>query len=1024
MASPEQPRRGRIRRPGRGRTIAVLTVVALFVLVASLRGLAGFYTDYLWFKSLGLVGVWRAVLGARVVLAIVFMAAFALFMWGNLVLADRLAPQFRPRGPEEELIERYYQVVGSRVRLVRAAVSVLFGVVAGAGVSSEWNEWILFTHAVSFGEKDAQFGRDIGFYVFRLPFLTFLVNWMFASLVIIILATAGWHYLNGGMRVQVRGEHITAKAKGHLSALLALLAIVKAVDYYLARFQLTTSTRGVVDGATFTDVKAQLPALSLLLAIAIFAVVLLGVNVRRRGLALPGITVGLWVLVSLVAGTIYPAFVQRVRVDPAESSKERTYVERNIAATRRAFGLDTVSSEATTYVPTLTPADVNRNIDTIANARVIDPAQVNATFQKLQSDRQFYTFTNQQLDVDRFTIDGKTTPAIIGTRELNPRVQGSWENAHIVYTHGFGVVIAPANTAAADGSPDFLVRDVPTKIDPEVQLSLDNPRLYYGDSLSGYAIIDATRQEVDYLTDANTEQLFTHTEQTGVAMGSIFRRAAFALRFGQIEPLISNFVKSDSRIIYIRDVRERVQTIAPFLSFDHDPYPVVMDGRVKYVIDGYTTTSHYPYSQRASGRSSDSGLDGRINYVRNSVRAVVDAYSGEVTFYVVDQVDPIIKAYEKAFPELFTPGDQMPAELRDHDRYPQDIFEIQSEMWARYHVDNPQAFLSQSDGWAVSPDPGSQVNASVVNASSTTSGTLPDRNATTTRDGTMKAYYSLVKLPGDTTQSFGLTRPFVPVDDSGKRLEMTAYMFGALDSTGRPSLRVFETPAGQQIGPALFASRSEVFPDLSKEVSLLNVQGSQVSYGDVLLIPLEKTILFVRPLYVTDASNSVPALKRVIVGVGDQYAIGTSLADALEKLVGQSIPALGGSTPTTPGKPGTPSTTAPPTTGTVTPGTPSDALSQVRDKLQQALTLQADAVKAEASRQYETAGQKRAQAQALIEEATRLSGGVLPPLPATAATTTTLSSASSTTSPTSGSASSSTSTSSSGPPTSTTGRAA
>lgn len=879
-----EPRQG---SPNRGRIILVVAVAILLFLVISVRGIAGFYTDFLWFDSLGLTSVWTGVLGARIALALIFIGVFFLLMWINLFVADRLAPRYRPRGPEEEMLERYHDVVGPRAGWVRVGIAALFAVIAGGGVASQWNSWILFTNRVDFGVEDPQFGTDIGFYVFQLPFLTFLTSWLFAAFVIILIVTAVAHYLNGGIRVQTQGERVTPQVKAHLSVLLGVLALVRAAGYWLDRYELTYSTRGAVDGATYTDVNAQLPAINLLLLISLFAAVLFLINIRRRGWVLPVLAVGLWAFVSIVVGGIYPAFIQRFQVDPAESTREAPFIERNIEATRAAMNLGDVQEQVFNYEEDLTAADLQENQETIRNIRLLDPSVVNDTYQRLQAERGFYRFPGD-LDVDRYLIDGRPTQVVLGTRELNPSgiPQDSWEGEVLTYTHGYGVALSPANAVTGTGRPDFLVGDVPVRVEEGVEVDPAQPRIYFGENLGGYAIVNSDRAEVDYLDEDGTTVSYSYTGDGGVEMGSLLRRAAFALRFGDLNPVISDFVRDDSRVLYIRDIRDRVENVAPFIHFDADPYPVIGDGRIVYVIDGYTTTDRYPYAQRADTEqlAPGSGLNHTFNYARNSVKAVVDAYDGSVVLYVIDPDDPIVQAYRKAFPDLFADFEDMPEEIQDNIRYPEDLFTVQTNMWARYHIEDPIDFYEQTGGWAVAQDPGTSVQGggttAVTNAAGETTGT---------RELRVDPYYLLMRLPDREQEEFVMLRTFVPVSENDERKELTAFMVAQSDPENYGELSVYQLPTTEVDGPAIVAANIASEQEIAREISLLNQQGSTVLLGDLILTPIENSILYVRPLYVQAAGQTaVPELKNVIVAYGDEVVMRPTLELALTEIFGAS----------------------------------------------------------------------------------------------------------------------------------------
>jgi uncharacterized membrane protein (UPF0182 family) len=882
----DMPRQRRQGLGSRGRVGLVLLAVALFILLTSLRGIAGFYTDFLWFDSLGLKSVFTGILGAKISLTVMFSLLFFVLLWANLFIADRLAPRFRPAGPEEEVIERYHELIGHRTGLVRTIVSLVFALIAGAGVGGQWNDWILFTHAHDFGVKDAQFKVDVGFYVFKLPFYSFLVDWAFASVVIVLIVVAVAHYLNGGIRLQGAAQRVTPQVKAHLSVLLGLLALIKAVGYYLQRFELTFSHRGTVDGATYTDVKAQLPAINLLIVISIAAVALLIVNIWQRGWVLPVLAVGLWAFVAVVVGSIYPAIIQRAKVQPAESSKEAPYIARNIEATRAALNMtkETVSTKTFAADDKLDTAALAENEGTVKNIRLWDPDVLKNTYQRLQEVSPFYSITD--VDVDRYQIDGETRQLLVSARSLNTGgvPQSSWEARHLTYTHGYGAVAAPSNAKDEDGRPSLLLRDIPPRYTDD-SLALDQPAVYIGENLSGYVIVNSGRKEIDF-QGQNGTRLTQYKGKDGVKVGNYLRRAAFALRFGDINPLISGNVKSGSKILLVRDVRERVKALAPFLSFDADPYSVVVDGRVKWIVDAYTTTNHYPNAQRADHASlpDGSGLDKDFNYVRNSVKAVVDAYDGTVTFYAVDDSDPILRAYRDAFPDLFTDGSKVPDEVRDHFRYPEDLFRVQTNMWGRYHIDDPDDFYNQNDAWNVAQKPPTGSGTAVLTQTTDQTG-----RAVSTREERIEPYYLLMRLPGETKESFLLLRPFVPVSGDDSRKELTAFMVAKSDGDDYGKLETFVMPRSDRPdGPGIVAATMQQDPDVSQLQTLLGQQGSNLIYGNLILVPINQSLLYVRPVYTEAESTSIPELKKVIVAYEGNVAVKDTLQEALSTLFGNA----------------------------------------------------------------------------------------------------------------------------------------
>jgi uncharacterized membrane protein (UPF0182 family) len=891
-APDDLPRRGPRRKNGRrGRTLLIVGIILAFVLLTSLRGIAGFYTDYLWFDSLDQTGVWRGILGAKLSLALIFMAGFFLLAWSNLLIADRIAPPYRLSGPEDELLERYHDIVDDRMGWVRIVICVLLAIIAGSGVSSEWNSWVLFTNGGDFGIEDPQFHNDIGFYVFRLPFLSFVVDWLFASLLIVIIVTAVAHYLNGGIRVQPPSPRVTPQVKAHLSVLLAVLALVKTADYWLQRFELTTSTRGTVDGASYTDVQAQLPALNLLVLISLCAAALFVFNIFRRGWTLPAVAVGLWMFVAVVAGGIYPQYVQRFRVQPNESARERPYIEHNIEATTAAMGLDEVRTER--FVPKENADDVQLTgaEPTVRNIRLWDPAArlSGQTFEQLQRIRNFYSIND--VDVDRYTIGGESTQVNVGVRTINPDgVPGdSWEQAHLAFTHGYGVVMAPSN-AAEGNEPQFMLGDIPQN---DVEgVTVDQPAIYFGEDLDGYIVVNTNREEIDFQDEEGETQTATYTGDDGVEADSLVRRAAFALRFGDLDPLISDFMTDDSRVVYVRDVVDRVTKLAPFLHADNDPYPVVVDGGVQWVVDLYTTTSRYPYGQMADTDqvSSSSGLDHRFNYVRNSVKATVDAYDGTVTLYVTDEDDPIIDAYRDAFPDLFT-DEPMPEPLQAHLRYPEDLFRIQTAAYARYHLADPDDFFAQDDAWRVARDPGT------AGADPSTQVTNEQGQVTGAQAARIAPYYQLLQLPNESGEvsaeaEMVLMRPYVPFSEDDQSQLLTAFMAARMDPDRYGELVVYEMPPGDlPDGPGIAAGKIQAEEDVSRDETELGRGGSEVLYGNLLLVPIDNAPLYVQPFYVVPEAESrqLPQLERVIAAFGDQVVIEDTLQEALEAIFGERV---------------------------------------------------------------------------------------------------------------------------------------
>jgi uncharacterized protein len=859
----------------RVRALVLLSLGALLVLFLSASGIAQIYTDWLWFSHLNLGSVWSKILGTQILMVVVFTTIFFLILWGNLYLADRLAPSVRPDSPEEDLIERYHQLVGPHTGKIRLAVAAVFALVAGVNTAGQWETWLLFNNGESFGWVDPLFNKDASYYVFRLPFWTFLIDWFFAALVFALLVSLIAHYLNGGIRAALpSAQRVSGRVKVHVSALLAVLAGLRAAAYWLDRFELVNSKRGVFDGALATDVEVQLPALNLLALISIFGGVLFVVNIWRRGWGLPVVAVGLWAVSHLVVGGIYPSLYQRLRVVPEQSTREQDYITSNIDASRFAYGLDAehLTRETYSYDDELTMEDVANSAEILDDVALVDATLATENFTRSQGERQVYSFS-PRLDIDRYRIDGDLEPVVLSVRGLNlDGVVPGWENQHIAFTHGYGAAVAAGDRVDRGGQPDYLVSGVgPVVVEEGFEASLSQPQVYFSEGFGGYAIVGASRDEVDFPSDDGLAP-YRYDGEGAVPIGSFFRRLAFALRFQQLDPLISNFVTDESQVIYNRDIESRVRQLAPFLDFDSDPYPVLIDNRVKWVIDGYTTTDKFPYAQSVDTRSVLAGADLRTgyNYVRNSVKAVVDGYDGTVTFYVIDSDDPLIAAWAKSFPDLFTPADEIPAELEAHFRYPVDIFNVQSDMWATYQVSNPVQFLQGDLAWSVATQP--TTNAS---GEETTSG-----NA-----NPMVPQYRVTVLPGGTEQEFIVQRAFVPrsgSDSSTERPELTSVLVARSSPGHYGELIMYDLPSGQVPAPDLVNSDIQKESAISEYITPLDLQGSTVLFGEMQMVLLADTVLYVRPLYVEAQGNTaVPELNRIIAVNGERIAMAETLAEAV-----------------------------------------------------------------------------------------------------------------------------------------------
>ena len=844
-------------------------VIAAIVLLVFLSGarVATFLTDLWWFDSLGYRGVFTTIFWTRVLLAVVFGGALAALVAVNLWIVRRIRPLFIPSTPQQAAVERYRQMADPYLPWLIAAVAILFGLTAGLAVSAEWEPFLLWRNGQPFGIDDPQFGRDIGYYVFTLPFLKFVQTWLFTSLLLTGLLTAGAHYLLGGIRPENPGEKVMPNVKVHLSVLLALILAARGWGYWLDRFMLNFSPRGQVTGASYTDVNAELPALNLLLVVTVIALALVIYNVRRRGFLLPGAAIALLVVASILLQGAYPAIIQRLRVTPQELAREAEFIERNLDATMTAYGLDGADLEPFVAENDLTKEEVEENEVTIRNVRLWDPQVLETTYAELQALRPYYAFAD--VDVDRYQIDGQLRQVMLSARELQviglPSEAQTWQNLTLTYTHGYGIVASQVNVADEEGQPVFLARDIPTRGDEEL-VPEEREGVYFGEAIEApYSIVDTEQDELDYEESGTSAQVTTnYAGEGGVELGGLLSRLAFAARFADPNIVLSGLLNDDSRVLWIRDITERVHEVAPYLELDADPYPVVDEGRIKWVVDAYTASAYYPYSER---RTLVSGTGQRtVNYVRNSVKAVVDAYDGTVELFVIDEDDPVVQAWREAFPGPYRSSSEVPDSLRRHFRYPQDLFRLQAQLYRTYHIPGAPAFYSKADAWEIPRDAAALSNN-------------PQRSAA---DTPMEPYYLLMRLPGETDEEFVLIQPYL----ARNKPNMIAWLAGRSDPANYGDLFAVQFPSDQTIlGPQQAQARIEQNDVISEYITLRDQAGSDVIRGNLLVIPVEDSILYVQPLFLESPQAQIPQLERVVLVMGDRTVMDSTLSAALARLI-------------------------------------------------------------------------------------------------------------------------------------------
>lgn len=877
----------------RNRSPLFITAGILVALGALFTYLSGYYVDWLWFKSVDFTSVWSTVLTTKIEIFLVVGIITSFVISTNIFLAYKRRPLYVPTNIEISGLERLRAQIEPIRRWVFIAVAVVLAYFAGSSGMVFWREWLLFENSTNFGVKDPQFGMDISFFAFRLPMWQAIIGWAISTLVLATLASTFIHYMYGGIRTTVQSDRTTVAARVQISILLGLIVLLKSVAYWFDRYALALKESKLINGLTYTDVNAVLPAKAILSAIAVVCALLFFANILRRSWLLPAAGTALLVISSVLIAGIYPGAIQQFQVKPSESSKEAPFIQRNIDATRAAYDLNKVTVQDYNATISTNAGQLAKDAATISNIRLMDPNVLSATFRQLQQIKPYYTFP-ESLDIDRYTVNGVSRDAVVAIRELN--IDGNpsrnWINDHLVYTHGFGFVAAYGNAVDADGKPNFLVGDLP----PTKGLGAFEPRVYFGENVPSYSIIGGKKTnspvEFDYPDDtsANGQKNYTYTGSGGVPIGSALNKIIFALKYGEQRILLSNLINADSKILYNRSPRERVAKVAPWLTLDGDPYPAVVDGKITWIIDGYTTSAGYPYSRStslatattdaltANSTSITAQSNQTVNYIRNSVKATVDAYDGTVTLYQWDTQDPVLKTWMKAFPNTVKPKSTMSKGLLEHIRYPEDMFRVQRDILSSYHVKSAAAFYGGQDFWRVPRDPS----------------TFGSNN------GAQPPYYMTLQMPGASTPAFSLTTPFVP---RGGRENLSA--FAAVNSNAGPDygkITVLQLPRSTNIaGPSQVASNFEAKPDVANALSLLRQGGSDVVLGNLLTLPVGNGLLYVQPVYVkaTGNSSAYPLLQKVLVSFGDVIGFDSSVKGALDQVFGGNSGTSSAATSTT-----------------------------------------------------------------------------------------------------------------------------
>ncbi len=832
------------------------TVALLFVIATQFSDL---YIDWLWFKELGYGTVFTTVLSTKVILAVLATVLTAGFVFWNIWIAKESLYDLPPEAleyPYDQLIKPRY------VFWLSLAASLGLGWLIGMSFSSHWITILQFKEQVPFGQIDPIFGKDLAFYIFSLPFFNLIYQTLATIIFLTMLGIGALYFFTGSVGSSVTGNfNIHPKAYSHLSRLFAGFVFLKAWNYLLSTYKLLYSNRGVAFGASYTDLHAQLPALKIMFVIAVIVGLILLYNSFKPNLKLAGTSIGIWIAASILVGSIYPGLVQQFVVSPNELSRETPYIEYNIKYTRDAYGLNNVVEKEFPAEANLNWDVLDANDNTIKNIRLWDSQPLLDTYQQIQAIRAYYSF--DKIDVDRYEIDGELRQILLSVREmdhsrLDPQAQ-TWIGMHMQYTHGYGVVASPAADVTPGGLPELQLKDVPPQTDIK-ELQIDRPEIYYGRKNASYAIVNTKEPEFNYpMGDANVYSFYEGTG--GVPIGNNLTRGAFALYFNDYRFLFNSDITNESRVIFDRTIYERVNKIAPMLIYDQNAYIVIDDGKLYWIMDAYTTSGYYPYSEprRFGGRS--------VNYIRNSVKVVIDAYNGDVSYYVFDEEDPIVQTYSNMFPGLFKPADEMPESLRKHVRYPENLFDLQADLYGSYHMQDPRVFYQKEDIW---------IQANEIYAGER----VP-----------MESYYIIMQLPEEDEPEFILMRPYTPRE----RQNMIGWMGARSDGENYGELVVYKMPKHKTVyGPMQIEAFIDQDAEISQQLTLWSSRGSSVFRGNLMVFPIGDSLLYVEPLYLQATGNALPELRRVIASYEGKVVMAETLDEALEKLFGprDDVPAV------------------------------------------------------------------------------------------------------------------------------------
>lgn len=836
-------------------------IVALVAVLTLARWGANLYTDWLWFQSLQYQTTFLTIIFSEIGLKVAVGTVFFFLLLINLLPTRskiiQAANLNRVIEDDENVISLYKTPLSRYAKsgpiiAVYVLISLAMAFFVGTAVAGDWVTLQKFLHPTAFGVADPIFGMDIGFYVFQLPFYEFVYRLFIWSLFLIAFWVGAAYFVADTAAGQNKGFLKSDAARFHLSALAAVFFLARAFGYKLEQYALLHSPSGIVYGPGYTDIHANLLAYKVLFFVSIIIAITIMVNIFMKRFRLVLYSIAVLVLVSVLVGGVYPVLVQKFNVVPNELKKERPYIEHSIKYTRMAYNLDTVERKSFPAGKTLVADDIQQNLDTVENIRLWDYRPLQQTYAQIQEMRTYYEL--KSIDVDRYLVNGQYRQLMLSPRELNqqqlPENAKTWVNQRLKYTHGYGVVASAVNQVTSEGMPQLLIKDIPPV--SSIDIKIDRPEIYFGEVTDNYVIVNTKAEEFDY-PQGEDNAYSTYEGTSGVKLGSFFRRVLFALSLGDYKMLLSTEVTPDSQVLYNRNIIQRVPKIAPFLRYDNDPYMVIEGGKLYWLWDAYTTTDMYPYAEP---------FDRSMNYIRNSVKVVVDAYTGVVNFYIADAGDPLIKTYDKIFPGMFRPISEMPAGLQRHIRYPEDMFMVQAAKYLVYHMEDPEVFYNKEDKWSLPTELFGQ------------------------KEQQMEPYYTIVKLPGEAKPEYVQILPFTP----HKKINMIAWMAGRSDGENYGKLLLYEFPKQELVyGPKQVEARIDQDSYISQQLTLWNQKGSSVIRGNLLVIPVKDSLLYVEPLYLQAEQSKMPELRRVIVAHGDKIVMEPNLNTALQKIFGKDV---------------------------------------------------------------------------------------------------------------------------------------